>query len=418
LRATPGEIIGPSRVEVPFNDNATIAFLVNNTLTNETITDIVGTAYWRTGGTTSLFLKEDGTFCLSILDDLPMGTYTIDIVFESILYTIPQDTIDIIIRPIRTELVTRVDTLLTQRGAAIELTVSFIDLDHGVGISGITPNVTVNTDEAIYYPEYTDEPYNNGTYVFYFTVVGDRQFTILIGMEKEDYFTPEAIEFTINADITDEQRLQTTLGYLGGIGFLVTALLIGLYVRIWSVPKIIRALNKLIKMLSGGRVPKPIDTHTRAEIVHIFVNEELEPSGVQKPIEDIVGESIIIDVPEVDALLARLAEITNLGPEELAAFRTDLSRMKASERPGFLREVIEQEEARRADILAEREGVKKPDIDADLLGAQPEELESIRKKLRQKGMADSEIDIIIEQAMNLSKADLEALLDSLGIRLD
>jgi hypothetical protein len=93
--------------------------------------------------------------------------------------------------------------------------------------------------------------------------------------------------------------------------------------------------------------------------------------------------------------------------------------MKASERPGFIREVIEQEEARRADALTEaRLDMKLELAKPKLLGDLPEELDELRKKLQQKGIGTDEINIIIEQAKNLSRADLEALLDSLGIRLE
>ncbi|MHA2190363.1 MAG: hypothetical protein ACXAAP_09035 [Candidatus Thorarchaeota archaeon] len=115
--------------------------------------------------------------------------------------------------------------------------------------------------------------------------------------------------------------------------------------------------------------------------------------------------------------MERLAEITGLGEVEIEAFRADLARMKASERPGFLKEVITQEEARRADLLAGREEDLVDDAKV-LLESLPEEMENIRKKLVEKGMAPEEIGIILEEAKTLSKPDLDALLDSLGIRLD
>jgi hypothetical protein len=91
--------------------------------------------------------------------------------------------------------------------------------------------------------------------------------------------------------------------------------------------------------------------------------------------------------------------------------------MKASERPGFLKEVIEQEKARRADVLAKpTDRVVTPEEVP--LSELPDELEDLRKKLIKKGMAGEEIDIIVEEAKSLSKADLDALLDSLGISLD
>ncbi|MHA1926702.1 MAG: hypothetical protein ACW974_12355, partial [Candidatus Thorarchaeota archaeon] len=83
--------------------------------------------------------------------------------------------------------------------------------------------------------------------------------------------------------------------------------------------------------------------------------------------------------------------------------------------PGFIREVIEQEEARRAEALTEAEPI--PAEAKEILEEKPEELEELRMKLKSKGMSDDEIEIIIEQAKSLSKADLDALLDSLGIKL-
>ena len=91
--------------------------------------------------------------------------------------------------------------------------------------------------------------------------------------------------------------------------------------------------------------------------------------------------------------------------------------MKASERPGFLKEVIDQERARRADVLAKPAEAKLAPESIPLQEL-PGELEDLRNKLLKKGMAAEDIDIILEEAKSLSKADLDALLDSLGIELD
>ena len=91
--------------------------------------------------------------------------------------------------------------------------------------------------------------------------------------------------------------------------------------------------------------------------------------------------------------------------------------MKPSERSGFLREVITQEEARRAETLAGYEAEPEP-AEKVIMEEEPGELEELKERLLKKGMAMEEIEIILEQAKTLSKADLEALLDSLGISLD
>ncbi|MFW9961629.1 MAG: hypothetical protein ACFFDV_11455, partial [Candidatus Thorarchaeota archaeon] len=189
------------------------------------------------------------------------------------------------------------------------------------------------------------------------------------------------------------------------------------YVKIWSVPKQIRAMNRMIRALAKRRIPKPPRAPSRQLMAMTIVNEEIASMRMQKPIEDIVPEPIVTTVPEVNELLEELAAITGLGEAEIEAFRADLSRMKASERPGFLKEVIDQEKARRADVLAKPAKIvpRKEDIPLKDL---PGELEDLRAKLLKKGMASDEIDIIVEEAKSLSKADLDALLDSLGISLD
>ena len=148
-----------------------------------------------------------------------------------------------------------------------------------------------------------------------------------------------------------------------------------------------------------------------------ILKEEMKGSSISKTIEDVAPEPIVVHVPEVNALLERLAEITGLGEVEIQAFRADLARMKPSERPGFLKEVIEQEEARRAEELAGKEEViAEPTLDKKLEEL-PEETEELKQKLLSKGLAPEEIEVILEEAKNLSKADLEALLASLGIDL-
>ncbi|MHA2386584.1 MAG: hypothetical protein ACXAEE_10295, partial [Candidatus Thorarchaeota archaeon] len=211
------------------------------------------------------------------------------------------------------------------------------------------------------------------------------------------------------------QILAQNLALGGGFIFIFLAIAIIAYAKHFAIPWIIRVLNKMIAALAKGKVPSPVKVRTREDLVLEIVNEELKPSALEKELEDIPGPSIEAIVPEIEDLLERLAEITGLGEIELEAFRQDLARMRASERPGFIREVIEQEEARRAEALAEAEPI--PAEAKEILEEKPEELDELRMKLKRKGMSDDEIEIIIEQAKSLSKADLEALLDSLGIQL-
>jgi hypothetical protein len=263
----------------------------------------------------------------------------------------------------------------------------------------------------------TNEPAGNGTYLLYFGINGGGTFQVTIQFSRGQYATKTQM-ITFRSDISAQQVFFQRLSVIGGAALILAAALVGIYVRVWSVPRLVRALNRMIAALGHGKIPRPPVVKSRNDTALNIVNGELKRVGLQKQLEDIAAEPIVIVVPEVNDLLQQLASITGLGPQEVEAFRSDLARMKPSERPGFLREVITQEQARRAEALAEKAGEKvsvKPE--KEILGAKPDELQELKMKLQKKGMAPEEVEIIVEQAKSLSKADLQALLDSLGISL-
>jgi hypothetical protein len=420
ILSTLAEIESISMIDVPVNDSANIVFNVRNQRTNETIEGLIGTAVIQQGSVNiteiGLAVLENGSYVLEIPDNLRIGTYDVYVDFITSVYTIPSSSLVLVVRRVATEVRVDRDEITTFPGETITIRVTYFDLDHNVGISGVEPTVIFEALNISYLPSLTTEPNNNGTYELHFLVNGQYTFSITVEFSYGSYVTATKI-IAIQSNPSALQEFVQTAGL--GVGLTILALvgLIAAYVRIWSVPKLIRAMNRMIRDLKRGKIPKPADVPQRKEMVLAIINEEIKPSGLRKTHEDIIGESIEAHVPEVNELLERLAEITGLGEVEIEAFRADLARMKASERPGFLKEVIEQEEARRADLLAGKE----EDLVADaevLLESLPEEMENIRKKLVEKGMAPEEIDIILEEAKTLSKPDLDALLDSLGIRLD
>lgn len=415
IRATPAHIEGPTAYDVPVNHTGSVVFNVINDLTNETIEGLQGLAYWEGGLIMELFQMDNGSYELRVPDYLIMTSYRIEIGFSTSIYSLSSQFLDLTVRPV----LTMIDTLginttiLTFPGAQDSIVVLLRDLDHNMGISDA--NATVYYDPAqISFPEDRRPPVIDGVYTFPFVVRTGGTINVTITFTKDLYFSQQ-ITFTLKSDFSDEQILAQNLALTGGFLFIFVAIGIVAYVKHFAIPWIIRQLNKMIAALAKGRVPSAPKVRAREDLVLEIINEELKPSGLGKELEDVPGPSIEAVVPEIEDLLERLAEITGLGKLELEAFRQDLARMRASERPGFIREVIEQEEARRAEALAEAEPI--PAEAKEILEEKPEELEELRLKLKRKGMSDDEIEIIIDQAKGLSKADLEALLDSLGIKL-
>jgi hypothetical protein len=412
--ATPAHIEGPAAFGVPVNHTATVVFNVINDLTNETIEGLLGLAYWETGLIMELQQLENGSYALVVPDYLIMTVYRIEIGFSTSIYTLSPEFLDLTVRPVLTLIdILGLDTTIdTFPGDQFEISLLLRNQDFGGAISDA--EVTVyHVNASITYVE-ERMTVIDGVYTLPFVVREGG--TIIVTVEfTKDLFQTQIITFTLHSDFSAEQILTQNLMLTGGFIFIFLAIAIVAYAKHFAIPWIIRQLNKMIAALAKGKVPSPIKVRNREDLVLEIVNEELLPSGLSKELEDVPGPSIEAVVPEIEDLLERLAEITGLGEIELEAFRQDLARMRASERPGFIREVIEQEEARRAEALTEAEPI--PAEAKEILEEKPEELEELRMKLKRKGMSDDEIEIIIEQAKSLSKADLEALLDSLGIKL-
>jgi hypothetical protein len=415
IYATPAAIIGPNEYNVPVNDEVDILYEVQNSLDSSTITDVIVIAFSLLLGETELILQPSGLYALTILGTLPQGTYTFAISFTTAKYAIAPVQLIVHVNPIQTELRYAGNlTIGTSPGTSFSIQLTYYDLDHGITIPNANISVEYNLDNITYFEDYTSD--ENGVYTLYFQANAGRTFRITITFAKEDHVT-QFVTYTIRSDISAAQQFQQALTVGGGTALLIVVMLIVAYVRVWSIPKQIREMNRMIRALAKGRVPKPTSAPSRQGLSMEIVNEEIDPVKLRKDEDEIAEYPIVTTVPEVNELLEELALITGLGEVEINAFRADLARMRASERPGFLKEVIDQEKARRADVLA-KPPVGEPAPEEVPLAQRPEELEDLRQRLLKKGMAADEIDVIIEEAKSLSKADLDALLSSLGIDME
>lgn len=411
--ATPAQIIGPESYSTPIYDLIAIEYSVLNLLDGSNITDVIGTAYSSQLGERELVL-QGGVYILALESDLPYGTYSFAISFAATRYVIAPLYLELTVRQISTTLLHGNLTVLTSPGLAESISFTYYDLDHEVGISGATITIDYSHQNITFFEDLTLE--EDGTYTIFFQARAGRTFYITITFQKDDYVSQFRI-LVVKSDISPAQQFQQALTIGGGSALILIAMLLVAYVKVWSVPKGVRELNRMIRALAKGRIPKPARAPSRLAIAMEIVNEELQPIKLAKDEAEVAAEPIVTTVPEVNELLEELASITGLGEVEIEAFRADLARMKPSERPGFLNEVIAQEKARRADALAKPAKVA-PEPEEVKLEESPGELEDLRQKLLKKGMAPEEIEVIVEEAKSLSKADLDALLDSLGINLD
>ena len=129
--------------------------------------------------------------------------------------------------------------------------------------------------------------------------------------------------------------------------------------------------------------------------------------------DDIALSTVDVTVMDVEELLEDLADIVGLTPADVETLRQDLDRMIPSERAGFINEVLKQERSRRAKELAEAERLEE-DIVVEVEKLSEDEILHLRGRLLNMGIEESEIEIMIEQARHLSKAEIDSLLKEIG----
>ncbi|MHA2360793.1 MAG: hypothetical protein ACXAB6_02530, partial [Candidatus Thorarchaeota archaeon] len=356
------------------------------------------------------------------------------------------------------------------------VTVQILDLWPGHGGAGIeNANFSVSSSN----PEYLtilDEQIaeiSPGVYRIPFVVQGpftsESGFSrITIELSIENY-EAQSIEQLVEVDRDDSGTL-LFYGVTYGVPLIgVFLLLVGLYIRVLSVPKMLRKLNGQIKALRKGKKPKPIDdVKSRQELVADLFNDTFSELAITRTAMQMPEETVGVEVPEMGELLIQLSILTNLSPDELDEFNADISKMKMSEQAAFVKEVIHQEAIRAArregktveQIIAETEAAAQRRLGAeDIIEEAPEpvepsvilpdedispevaedvtevdedipepadvvdeavidrlssfELEDLKQDLVRKGVPEYEIDTIIKQVRNLPRDLVDELVRSL-----
>ncbi|MFW9844866.1 MAG: hypothetical protein ACFFEV_09840, partial [Candidatus Thorarchaeota archaeon] len=267
-------------------------------------------------------------------------------------------------------------------------------------------------DGLVRVPE-EDIDWGNGTYSLAFRAPNLAFYSLELTFSKVDYQGQSAL-FDIYAQLSPEQEALVSGFQYSAISLLAIAGFAALYFRVLSVPKLLRAIRRMIAALGKGRIPEPHDSPQRREMLLTMMNEDLEPLGITKTMDDIAVSTVDIAAMDVEDLLEQLAFVVGLTAEDVDTLRRDLDQMRPSERAGFINEVLKQERARRAKELAEAEadvaapGEEVEDVLSD------EELEDLKARLIKMGIEETEADLMVEQAKNLTRAEIDALLSEIG----
>ncbi|MFW9982948.1 MAG: hypothetical protein ACFFE3_13665, partial [Candidatus Thorarchaeota archaeon] len=344
------------------------------------------------------------------------------------------------------------------------------DTWHNSGAEGFVFTISQGATANIY----GDTSLGGGYYRVVILAVGysDNPAIIHITMSR-DFHDDVELSFQISTEPNDFDILLLNVRDYGlPISFVIITLL-GLYVRVWSVPKRIRQINGQMKALRKGKIPKPVkDVKSRQQLVAELFNDTYAKMKITRTAAQMPADAIPIEVPEMGELLMQLAILTNLSPEELDEFQADIVKMKMSEQAAFVKEVIMQEAIRAArregktieETLAaiEAEALRRLGTEEEVKPVavvdraevetvffeeeeeteafipeeeeEPEEetfeevtdtksekmsmheIEELRKELQQKGVPPYEIDTIIEQAKGLPRELVEELVKSLEER--
>jgi hypothetical protein len=356
----------------------------------------------------------------------------------------------------------------------IEITFIYFDTWHGSSIDDAQIGYSGGTSAQVVTG--SNITLADGSYQVTIRIGGTAGENIIRIKMKSEFYQEVELVITITASPNDTDILIGRVTQIGLPISLLVITLLGLYVRIWSVPKRIRQINGQLKTLRKGKVPKPIgDVKTRQQLAAELFNDTFEEMKITRTAAQMPEDAIPIEVPEMGELLMQLAILTNLSSEELDEFQADIDKMKMSERAAFVKEVIMQEAIRAArrdgrtieETLAiieqqasrrlggDEEEVEPIEVidtgpvetvfleDDEKVTVTPEkdvtpddkeefeevtetitekmspyELEELRRDLERKGVPPHEIDTIIEQAKELPRELVDELVKSLEGRKD
>jgi hypothetical protein len=411
----PTEAIGPVSVSIPVGDDFTQLFQFNDTLHSVLLADATATAFWEFG-TDALTSMGNGTYRFGPSEAnisrlaIRSEPYIIRIQFSRSNYSVQEITLHLTIREIRTEVVFTGLPAHIYVGDTFFVRVNFMDLDHGLPIIGAT-NMTTGLSN-IY--EITSD-FGNGTYMFAFSPPFPTYYELRIVLEKTDYQTGELV-LDIYSELSPQTQALVQGFTWGGLLLILIAGFAAVYVRVWSVPKLLRLIRKMISSLNKGAIPAPADVNDRKTMLLEYMNQELAPIAITKTSEDIAPSTVEVIALDVEKLLEELQVVVGLDDSDIATLREDLEQMRPSERAGFISEVVRQERARRARELTVADlEVEGPEALAEAERRLTEnELEHLREQLIAMGIEPSEADLMVEQAKALTKAEIDALLEEIG----
>ncbi|NHJ13354.1 MAG: hypothetical protein EAX95_06735 [Candidatus Thorarchaeota archaeon] len=371
---------------------------------------------------------------------------------------------------IRIRIINRPTVIVVIEAAPDELTNGFdvvVDLYFGDTWSG----TAVEGAEMIYTSGNTvliEESWTSagGHYFFRLRAVAASDTSVITIELAKRYHINQTISFSVTAR---PNEIDNALGMVRNIGLpiaLFVIMVLGLYVRVWSVPKRIRQINGQIKALRKGKMPKPIpDVQSRQQILATLFNDTYAKLEITRVADQMPDESIRVAVPEMGELLVQLSILTNLSPDELEEFKADIAKMRMSEQAAFVKEVIMQEAIRAArregktvdeileglqadakrrlagaekDVFVSERFIEPKPESVVLVEEEPEpeveeritpkdfedevtpddrlspfEIEQLRKDLEERGVPPHEIDTILEQAKVLPRELVEELIKSL-----
>lgn len=409
----PTSVSGVSEFTIPYGDDFSQIFTYVDTLHDEFIDDATAFAIWEFG-TQALTSLNNGSYRFGFLEAertslaIRENPYVIRIQFSRSNFSSEKFEFLLTVRPIATEVLFEVPET-TYVGEVFYVRLTFMDTDHNLPLPGAL-NITSGLDSVS--PLTVD--YGNGTYVFAFEPPRVQLYRLTITLQLSNHETG-VFERDIYSVLTPEaQALINSFSYLG-LFLILIAILAASYIRVWSVPKLLRILRRMVSRLANGVIPPPANVRGRRSMILDEMNSDLEPVGIKKTLQDIAPSTVEVIELDVEKLLNELATMVGLAESDIRVLRGDLDKMRPSERAGFIAEVIRQERARRAREIAEAEAAaeERPAEEAERRLTE-DELQHLREELIRMGIEPSEADLMVEQARSLTKAEIDALLDQIG----
>ncbi len=394
------------------------------------ILNATGSYTWELGS--GVLQYANGLYVARInLTDVTPGLYGITITLTRQNFeTTNAPFLQLNVIPVPTEITGLQETITIFTGESFTLHVTFTDTYHNIAITAATLYVTIPSLGLDFRPMVNNE---DGTYTLAgLSTLVEGTFSITIESSAAPKYASTQSSATLIVSLNPVTRIAIQAGAVIGVILIIILLVWLAYVRVYSIPWIVRKMRKMSKSIDRGHAPsltksdqrriQDRDSQLATIMTPTYEASSLAIQPIVIPITDLPDERSSED----EVILIELEQLKGLGKKEKAQLFEQMKKIPAKDRVWFMEDMKRQMAEGRFDYLktgdAEVEDVATKKEAAKETSLSPTEQASLVAVLREgleqfSVISDADKDALVQQLIIMTPEEREATIKKLIARM-